>query len=164
MPQFLKNIKSDMMKFPRDPNKYPRLQIRNLESKSAPGIKSVTYKTTVLGENDNYVTYVQFFKVDFAKAKDKDHPVATKVEKFVAYRENIDVNKHPVFLKCSCADFRFTWEYPLFKENALIGKYRKYVKVAGSNRGPRNPDERTGFCKHVYSLLSALKDSGQISG
>lgn len=163
MPVFFKDVKTDMKKVPRDPNSYPRLPNRKVESIARPGIKSLTYKSIILGETDNYISTIQFFKVGFNGGKNKKFSIPSKVEGKLVYHEKLSIKKHPSMMKCSCPDFRFMWEKPLYDNKGLIGRFRKYTKVAGSTRPSRNPDERIGFCKHVNSLLSALKDSGQIT-
>lgn len=163
MPVFLKNVKGDMLKLPRDPKEYPNLTVQRFEVTTSPGIKSITYKAIVLGESDNYSTYVQFFKLSFQESKDSKHPVESKVGRSKIYHNRPSISTNPVFLKCSCPDFRFVWEKPLYDNKGLIGRWRKYTKVPGSTRAPRNPENYIGYCKHVNSLLFRLRNSGIIT-
>lgn len=152
-----------MLKFPRNPKDYPKLKIKNIESKASPGIKSLMFKSIVLGETDDYVTYIQFFKVDYSDTKDKDFLVPAKVEGRLKYYKKPGVSSNPVFLKCSCPDFRFKWEKSLYDNQGLLGNFRRYTKVSGSTRPPANPDNLMGVCKHLWNFLGSLRDTGQIT-
>ena len=164
MPRLLKNIRDEMKKLPRDPNKYPKLQITKLETRNSPGIKSITYKSVVKGEHkEDYITFIQFFGVLFENTKKGKFTEPAKVGKELRFHPKPSVIGNKVNLKCSCQDFRFVWEFPLFEKQALIGRFRKYIRVPGSTRPPRNPDDLMGLCKHVWSMLNALNKSGTIT-
>lgn len=174
MPKLLKEIRSEMRKLPRDPSKYPKLRVSKLESTPAPGIKSITYKAVVSSEFPKkrkeekvdipYITFVRFFDVLFEETKSSKFSVPVKVGSKLLYHPIPTIAENRVQLKCSCADFRFVWEYPLFEQKALIGRFRKYIRVPGSDRPPRNPSDLMGFCKHTWSLLNALNTGKLISG
>lgn len=163
MPVFFKDVKNDMAKFPRDPSDYPRLDVKSLEFTAAPGINSLTYKAQVLGETDTYLVYIQWFKVDFSEDKDATHELPAKGGDKLVYYTQPRISGNPVFMKCSCPDFRFTWEKQLYDGKGLLGNWRRYTRVTPpSGRPPRNPKNVEGFCKHIYNLLGALRDAGQI--
>lgn len=170
MALLLNQIKADMSKFPRDPKKYPRLRIRRgtLESTAWFGVRSLMFKSIIEGETDNYLTYVQFFDVNYQDRADKKHTEIAKSGRVVQYYKRPDIRENKVHIKCSCEDFRFRWEYPLHKNGGLIGRYRNYTRLTpppSQGGAPyANEDERLGFCKHVWSLLLALRESGRIIG
>lgn len=166
MPQFLRDIRDELKDFPRNHRKYPRLRIRSFESKAVIHTRSIIYRAAVMGETANYVTSIQFFDIDFFDEKDKkDHPLPVKVHGKIHYHQVPSVGRNTVLLKCSCPDFRFRWEKPLFDNGALIGQWRKYTRVTPPppvGLPHANPEELMGYCKHVNSLLFALKDSGYV--
>ena len=171
MPVALKTVKKDMETapkwspggIPRDPDKYDKFNIQNLESLAAPGIKSLTYKATVRGSTANYIAFVQFFGVDFKETKDQYFDRPQKFQGKIIYHRTPSVKLESVKLKCSCPDFRFTWEKPLFDSKGLIGTFRRYKRKT-TDRPPRNKDEVNGYCKHINSLLLALRNAEHITG
>ena len=64
-----------------------------------------------------------------------------------------------LFVK-NCPDFRHRFEKQLFDEKGLVGTFRRYTPVPGSNRGPVNPKDLLGYCKHINSFLRAMDRSG----
>lgn len=162
MPVLIKKIQDEMSKFPRDLKEYPRLGVKKIESKAWIGTRSLMFKGVVFGETDKYPVLVQFFGLDFEKVKSKKADVPAKVDGTVWYHSTPSLKAHEVSLKCGCTDFRFRWEFPLYKNGALIGNFRRYTPVPGSNRGPANPKELMGMCKHLYSMVLALKDADLI--
>lgn len=159
------SIVSGMKKI-RDPGKYPSYDTTTFATQGSPGIKSVMYKGTVQGEKNEYPVYVQFRGVEFAEEAKPGFIPYEKGDvtgnKTIGYYEVPDLNRNDVALKCMCTDFRFMWEFPLYKAKALIGQFRKYVKVPGSNRPPKNPENILGVCKHVWSFTNALKEAGLV--
>lgn len=64
--------------------------------------------------------------------------------------------------RCSCPDDQHTFYYQRHGNNALQGRRIPYQKVAGSNRGPRNPQDIPGVCKHLRAVVHELqKRSGR---
>lgn len=112
MPLYLRSdIEPDLLDFGRNPRKYPALTIKSLEVIPAPGIKSVTFKAVVQSESggDDYLTYVQFFDVDFASrevdgegGRTKGHTEVGRSGGNVVYWKKPSMRDNPVSLKCSC--------------------------------------------------------------
>lgn len=174
MPVLLKQIRNQLKQYrPGAPRSYPLQRVSKLESRAAPGINSVTYKAVVKGSGTrDYITFVQFFDVEFKENKDKKFFIPVSVGENLKFHSKHSVAKNRVSLKCSCDDFRFRFEKQLFDEKALIGRFRKYVRKTpppvrpanAKNPNPigkdfENPDDYLGFCKHIWSLLNALKGS-----
>jgi hypothetical protein len=164
MPKLLRDIRDELREFPRNPRKYPRLPLQSKTLESRPQLyhNSIMYRAVVKGETANYVTSVQFWKIDFQSDKDESHSIPIKADGKLMYYKCPSVGRNAVKIKCSCEDFRYRWEYPLFQEGGLIGQFRKYTRKtppppAGAPYA--NPDEFLGYCKHVHSLLLALRDS-----
>ena len=188
MPTLLPFIKKDMLKFkkqvrvtikgkptnrmklvpyPRKTSDYPKLRITRLDSRPSVGVKSLTFKAVVKSEEtaESYITFVQFFGVSYSKEKDDKHTVPVKVDDTLWYHEMPSIEKHKVSLKCSCYDFRYRMEKELYDKKSLIGNWRKYVRQTPpppKGYPYANPEHVLMFCKHIWSLLNALKKAGRI--
>lgn len=169
----LDSLTNSMTRFPRSLSAYKPLIVRNIEVIIAPGIKTITFRGTVDSETDKgtkYLTSVQFHDVEFSKEKMYDKLTGGK-EQFTQgvingvtwYFQLPNLNTNRAVLKCQCPDFRFSFEKQLFDAKSLIGNWRKYTRVQGSKRPPRNPNNVPGYCKHVFSLVNALLKSGRIT-
>lgn len=163
MPLLLSKVYSGLSAFGRNPGSYPPLRMKRLDTLASPGIKSIMYKSVMEGETSDYLTYVQFFELEYNAKKDKDFTEAEKVAGKIMYHKKPSIAKNPVALKCSCTDFRFCFEKELFDNKGLIGNWRKYTPVAPpSGRPPKNPGHHVGTCKHSHNLVSVLKSNGRI--
>jgi hypothetical protein len=132
-------------------------------TQASPGIKAVMYKGTVQGEDLEYPVYIQFKGVEFTE---EEKPGSIPFEATdrtggskMAFYTVPELNKNPVSLKCQCFDFRFMWEKPLYDKKSLIGQFRRYVRKT-TTYPPKNPEGILGACKHIFSFLSALQESG----
>lgn len=164
------DAKADMKGYGRDPGKYPRLRLAQLESAPVPVLKSYTFKGVVQGETSNYRTYVQFQDVRFCEEESKDCPDLDNVEGAAVWYRKPSLKENPARFFCECEDFKFVWSYPLFKSDGLMGNFKSfkespfhYERKPNSTAPGRNPEGRLGFCKHVNSMLLALRDSRRIS-
>lgn len=64
----------------------------------------------------------------------------------------------------NCADFYYRWAWAdFYGGNCLYGPSPKvYRPVAGSKRGPVNPNNVIGICKHVLGTVKGLEQKGII--
>jgi hypothetical protein len=157
MPVFVKDVIDDLKDFGRNPTKYPKLPMRGLEISPMVGIKSLNFRGTVKGSSGkNYIATCQFHKVDYDSNENEDikEPIDVKGKKVFYAKPSMSLN--PVMVKCTCPDFRFRFEKPLYDDKGLIGMWNRYTKVPGSNRGPVNPENHLGLCKHLYSFVNKL--------
>lgn len=165
MPIPLKKVYSGLSAFGRNPGSYPPLRMKKLETLASPGIKAIMYKSVIEGETSDYLTYAQFFGLEYKDTKDNNFTEAETVAGKVKYHEKPSVSKNEVQLKCSCTDFRFCFEKELFDNSGLIGAWRKYTPVKPpSGRPPKNPGNHVGLCKHVHNLIEILKRNGRVVG
>lgn len=171
MPQITIPVILRDMKKMRDPHTYPHLKFHNFSSKGAPGIKVVNftaYADAITGDPLEYKVMVQLHGVVFVDIQGAQIPKGVVAVDMIngktAYFVPPELRDTPVKLFCACPDWRFRWQYPLYRKRATIGAYRHYVKVPGSNRPPVNPDNILGVCKHQYSLLGMLQSAGMIRG
>ncbi len=97
--------------------------------------------------------------VSVKKTNIKEDVYCFTVEKYGNFVIDVDSGKDlsSGVVVANCADFRFRFAKELYDVGALIGNWQRYTPVPGSNRGPVNPEERLGVCKHIYSLLTNLE-------
>lgn len=77
----------------------------------------------------------------------------------------VDVGNNSGVVAHNCEDFRFYWEYPLYKKKGLIGTFRRYSRKTlppPEGRPYKNVTEQLGFCKHIWNLLVAFRTRGDI--
>lgn len=169
MPVFLKDVKAELQQFGRSVRKGEyrkqfRVSERQLVKKANLRNRSITYKTVVAGETNNYTVYVQFFGIDFREEPNNANTwLSVDVDGKKWWYRAPSARKNPVHLKCSDPDFRFRFEKPLFDAGGLIGTFRKYKRKTPPppvGRPYANPDDLLGFCKHIWSLLRWLQAKG----
>lgn len=62
------------------------------------------------------------------------------------------LTKTALVCRCSCPDFYFTFSYWNWKNKAIFGPKPRAYRVKG-DRGPRNPGQHPGFCKHIANTF-----------
>jgi hypothetical protein len=167
-------IISDMSPF-RDPNKLnSEVPVYTGAIRETPfiGTKGMQYRAEMksmgVGKKKltdaplSYLVYVYFQGVDYKEERDAKHKFPVDVLGKLYWYSPIDINTSTVRVKCSDPDFRYRFEKELYDVGALIGNWRRYKPVPNSGRPPANPQERLGFCKHIWSLLNLLKKQGKI--
>jgi len=154
----LKNIYDRMMEL-RNPSQYPIMNMIGYDTSGMVGFKSVMHKFQVRGESTTYLADIEFFGLTYTKDKIPGY-IPIKILGEQLYYSKPSYSNTGVELKCSCPDFRFMWEYALFKNNSLVGQFRKYTRVPGSTRPPKNPNDVPGVCKHLNSAIKVLFNSG----
>jgi len=104
-----------------------------------------------------YQLTLTFYKVDFSLEEDAKHPLSVSLgDGQYVWSEQLLVRKHPVQIRCSCPDFRWTWGHWDHIVSALSGPdWPAYVRK--TNRGPRNPLKVPGLCKHVVGLMEVMQ-------
>lgn len=165
MPIDLKLVNQELKRFNRDPKKYKINKINKLETIISPKTDSLTFKAISLGETDNYATYVQFFDMNFKDEPTQRDTERTVIDGIIKHYAKPSVRFNPVKLYCQCADFRFRFEKELYDNAGLIGNWRKYIRqtpLPPIGHPYVNPKHFTGYCKHIWSLLVALRYDDRI--
>lgn len=164
MASFLRTIRNELIEFPRNPKGYPNLQVKKVESRARTDLKTLIYRSKISGETNNYIAYIQFYRIQFSETKSKEFNVPGKDEGTggLIYYKKPSTDKNPVSLNCSCPDFQHRWAYSLHDHNALVGDPIPYKRVT-KTRPEVNPKHLMGFCKHIHSMVMTLKDSGTIT-
>lgn len=152
----------------RNPYTYPDFKVKIGSAVAAPGIKSIYIKSKVEGDSDNYDNYIQFFDVPFKTDEEKTDQdkgyLPVNVGKKMYWFMPFTAAKNRIKCYCKCPDMQFTFSYQLWNKDSLIGAYKRYKRVPGSTRPPRNPKNVPGFCKHTMAHLKELQRKGVLSG
>ena len=58
-------------------------------------------------------------------------------------------------VSCSCQDYKFTYARPNFENGYHYGDEPEAIESKGTG-SPRNPERKTGSCKHILALHETL--------
>jgi hypothetical protein len=120
------------------------------------------HTTTPSSRDDDYEQILEFYWVELSREKDRGHQVLVKTKSGKSgYIKKLDRRNYPIAVRCSCQDYRFTWARANQLAGAFTGPKFPAVKVKGT-RGPRNPQNMPGVCKHLMGVFKELKDKGYI--
>jgi len=129
-------------------------------AKSPPGTNQWTGKPQGGGE---YTPSLIFNGVEFENESTEENITFTAKDGNEYNMKQIDLNQHTVRVRCNCLDFQFRFSEYNAKDKSLIGRpSRPYRPVQGSTRGPVNPKQVPGVCKHLIAAVKALKHSGMV--
>lgn len=137
------------------------IRVVSLETLPFVGTKNLNVEVVASSDGTNYSPKLIFNNVEF-EAEDLPDNVTFKAKDGNDYHiKPLDLNQHTVRVRCDCLDFY--WRFAAFnaKDKSLIGAPPKaYQRV--SNRGPANPQQVPGICKHLIAAMTALKHSGLV--
>lgn len=74
---------------------------------------------------------------------------------------NRPTTKNKFRVSCSCQDYIFTYMRPNAEADLHWGELVKLPKPSGTG-APRNPEHKTGCCRHIFMLREALLQLGHI--
>lgn len=75
------------------------------------------------------------------------------------YLESLSRSNNEVLVRCFCEDFYWRLHHYDHIDKSLYSHNRKpYIAI--SDRGPVNPGEVPGVCKHIMALFSAVQENG----
>lgn len=131
------------------------IKVTNIHWTPHPHFKTLYVRGLAQSEGREYNPTVLFKKVKF-------HPHAQQSLLTIAasngqrhYIEQLSLEDTPVQLRCNCGDFHYRFRYYNFLDHSLFGPKGKEYASSGL-RGPINPTESPGMCKHVMKLMQAL--------
>jgi len=155
-------LKHAKVLFKRDHKQDRKVKI--LDVKPFFGTRWIRFDSESTGEgtkksNQMYQQTMIFYGLDFQDEKDSAHPQVINLiqkgqrEAITKWVAPIDASQTPCAVRCSCADFRFRWEWYLKKVGSLASgfKARPYTRKTKTHP-PANPNRTPGVCKHCYQL------------
>lgn len=128
----------------------PQIQIENVEFVPFIGMKTLLAKAVASSqEGGTYKPIILFKKVEYAN-EGVEIKVDGKKYHFKQLSENTDV-----LVRCQCADFKWRFHYYNYLDDSLYGPNRRPYQSLGM-RGPVNPTESEGLCKHLIKFFEIL--------
>ena len=125
------------------------------------GTKNLDIAAVASSEGTNYNPRLVFNNVVFEE-EDLPTNVTVKAKDGEEYHmQPINLADNTLRVRCDCLDFY--WRFAAFnaKDKSLIGSAPTAYQRK-SNRGPANPQEVPGVCKHIIATVKALKHSGMV--
>lgn len=135
------------------------VRINSIELLPFIGTKNLNVNTIAASDGTNYSPKIIFNNVEFEEEDTNENVTFTGSDGNEYHMKHIDLNQNTLRVRCDCLDFY--WRFAAFnaKDKSLIGKGpTPYQRV--SNRGPVNPQEVPGVCKHLIAAVKAMKHSG----
>lgn len=143
-------------------NQYPAGKVNTIDFKYLPREKQLycVSQHTSSDRSRLYRTTIVFEGLTNKNFQDKDHQIpysgkdGSGIELFI---QRPTVNSR-IRTRCQCQDYYFMWAAWSKREKALIGPYKPYVRVSPPSGRPEvNPDQFSGLCKHLLSLIKKLQ-------
>ena len=137
------------------------VRIVSLETLPFIGTKNLNVRGVASSDGTNYDTSIIFNNVEYAEEDQPDNVTFTAKDGNEYHVTPLDLNQHTVRVRCNCLDFY--WRFAAFnaKDKSLIGAAPKAYQRR-TNRGPANPQQVPGVCKHLIATVKALKHSGMV--
>lgn len=166
MPWPLKRLYDSAVRVSPSRRAYSSSGSREMESVIPyPKMKSVLFQFSSLGVT---VAGTHNINIMFSglNVTDKEMPLDDYL--LINYRgkqfwvEKPDLITTPSTVRCSCADFYFTFGYWNWTARALFGPKPRPYKRKTFNRPPRNPGKHAGMCKHIFNALLLMQTSGWV--
>lgn len=133
------------------------IQIHELSFTPFIGVKTLFLRGTAFNENRQYSPIILFKNVVYSN--EGDNLIDIVASDGLHYRlKKLSVNENNVLLRCGCKDFFWRFNYYNHLDKSLFGRKRTSYESQGL-RGPINPMEMPGMCKHLMKLIETLKDA-----
>jgi hypothetical protein len=185
MPFLFPKVKDKMKQYRNPDTAYKKkMKILSLDTTASPGVKTIQHQATVKSDSSgtpgSYTTTIRFHDIRLSKEPRNKNDKQIKVGDVTYFYKQPSIKRSPVQIKCTCQDFRFSFEKQNFDAKGLIGNWRRYQRKTPPkkrparaknpnkdgkdfvNANPRGGDDVTGFCKHIYSLLLALRSKDEV--
>lgn len=135
------------------------INVTTLELLPFIGTRNLNVRAVVTNKGSTYNSTVIFNDVDFDADDAPDNVSFTAKDGNEYHVKPIILTQHTVRVRCNCLDFY--WRFAAFnaKDKSLIGAPPKPYQRK-TDRGPVNPQEVPGVCKHLMATIKALRTSG----
>lgn len=143
------------------------VRITQLETLPAIGMKTLRAWATAnsteskSGSGTIYQPAIIFTGVEFEDEDTQNNITAKARDGNDYHMQPIDLAQTNVKVTCQCMDFYWRFrDQNAADQSGIAGKKPPYKPV--SNRGPVNPQNVPGLCKHLLATFRALKHSGMV--
>lgn len=120
------------------------------------GVKTLFIKAIAENNSKQYSPMVLFKRVNFSINESKNSSIIDSNGKKY-YFEQLSLKDTNLLVRCNCGDFKYRFSYYNHKDKSLYGKVVPKYESLGL-RGPINPKEVSGFCKHCIKLFEVLEN------
>jgi len=118
------------------------------------GLKTLFVKALAQNEGREYSPIILFKNVQYTE----DGVKLTANNGNVYKLKPLSLDENNVLVRCQCLDFKYRFKFYNYQDHSLYGdKGKKYI--AKTNRGPCNPNEAAGLCKHLMKLIKVLQEA-----
>lgn len=112
------------------------------------------------GEGKEYQPMMLFKNVHYYQENTHNADLLNiKVHDKIYHLKPLSKEKQQVLLRCQCGDFFWRFHHYDHLDKSLYGRNRKKYEAISNRRGPANPQELPGMCKHLMSMMYMLQDS-----
>lgn len=129
--------------------------IKNLHWTPYKGVKTLFVKGLAQNEGREYNPIILFKGVKYDEGSVKLMASDGKEYRFAP----MNLSETEVVVRCNCPDFHWRFNYYNHLDKSLYGRHRAKYESKG-DRGPANPMEMPGMCKHCLKLAEVLRQAG----
>ncbi len=154
---FQQLFKSTVAAFPRTTKRQHSTQPVEIETiRWTPyvGLKTLLVRGEARNEDRHYNTIVLFRNVGY-----DGKGVRLHVEGIDYQFSPINLDLNDISIRCNCPDFNWRFNYFDSLDKSLYGRVRSPY-IPKTDKGPANPLEMPGMCKHLIKTVEVLKDAG----
>lgn len=138
------------------------IRVVSLESLPFVGTKNLSVEAIASSDGTNYNPKLIFNGIEFEDESTETNITFTGKDGNEYNMPPINLAEKTVRVRCDCMDFYWRFASYNAKDKSLIGTAPKpYQRV--SNRGPSNPQQVPGVCKHIIATVKALKHAGMVT-
>jgi len=137
------------------------VNLKNVVWRAAYGVKALEVTANALGGEKPYQPKIIFNGVDFDDEDTEDN-ITVPAEAGDIHFQKINLSEKTMRVRCDCPDFY--WRFASFnaKDKSLNGRAPKPYQ-SKTNRGPVNPQQVPGMCKHLLKIIEVLKQNGAVN-
>jgi len=136
------------------------IEINELKWTPFVGMKTLLLRGSAVNEDREYTPIVLFKGVQYRDKKGKGVLEVAASSGGKVFVDKLSL-ENDVSVRCNCGDFRYRFAYYNHLDRSLYGpKPTKYN--ASGVRGPINPMQKEGMCKHVMKIIKGLVEEGII--
>lgn len=135
--------------------------VRILDMVISPGQEtlSINAKCVNSDKGSRYDTNLVFHGVNISTDQKPGYQSFVGSDGEQYYTDPVRLTRTQVQVSCTCLDFYWTFAQWNGNDNSLVGAVPEpYTKT--TDRGPRNPNQTPGICKHLYAVGKALQREG----
>lgn len=168
-----------------------RVTVLSLEATLIPGIRALQFQAVIKpapptskkapAKKENYTTTIRFMEISTYKERINTKHAELEQDGQKLYHPVPHIRKNGVLMKCTCQDFRFSFEKQNYDAGGLLGNWRRYKRKTSPSTRPanaKNPNDQgkdfvnalpngsdttTGYCKHINGLLKLLYQQKKVS-